>query len=123
MRAIRGFVCAVAVCVTLARAANADVVGSAAMLEFGQLAGTASLVTDLSRFVYIPVIGSWLDVGKLGAPQGGLVLDALCQDIVGLIFMTTAFDRHDAPVHVATWSFAPWFPQSGGGGLSLRATF
>jgi len=117
-----GFVCVVA-CVTIARAARADAISAGAFLDFGQPARTASLVTESTRFVYIPVIGSWLDVGKLGAPPGDVVLDGLCQDIVGLIFVTSALERRNTQPAVPTWSIAPWFPQSGGGGLSVRATF
>ncbi|HEY1954438.1 MAG TPA: hypothetical protein VGH28_02480 [Polyangiaceae bacterium] len=81
---------------------------------------TASLVVESSRFVYVPVIGSWLDIGKFG-PQASLVFDGICQDLVGLFFLSRALERPGVPA--AVWRITPWFPQSGGGGLSIRATF
>ena len=112
--------CAVALGATLATGARADATDEVSLVAFGQEAQTATLVVESSHFVYLPVIGSWLDVGRVG-PEASLVLDGICQDVVGLFLLSRVLERLGALA--AVWRIAPWFPSSGGGGISVRATF
>jgi hypothetical protein len=109
----------VIVTLAVANVALADGIG----MQFGVPALTsATQAVDLPHFLYVPVIGPWLDIGRLGLAQGNLVFDGLCQDLVGVAFVVGMFATRRTE-HLIAWSVLPWFPQSGGGGLSLKATF
>ena len=111
--------CAVALAIVHTRVVRADPILAATVLQFG-VSVTSALQSELPRFVYMPVIGPWVDLGRTGVVQGTLVFDGLCQDVVGLAFVVRMFSLHERP---PPWRVLPWFPQSGGGGLSLRGTF
>jgi hypothetical protein len=113
---------AIALCATLEGSAAADLRSAALVLDSLPTA-SASQAVDPSHFVYIPVIGPWLDLGKLGPAPGSLVFDGLCQDFVALTFVAGALSRGEPAVHSPPWRVLPWFPRSGGGGLSLSASF
>ncbi len=94
------------------------------MFQFGVApTHTSSQFVDQAHFVYIPAIGPWLEIGRTGA-TAALVFDGVCQDAAGLAFfagVVTAIRRSQP--QLTAWRITPWFPQSGGGGLSLRADF
>jgi hypothetical protein len=113
--------CAMAFVATHTRVVKADLLPVGIMMQFGVPALTnATQTVDLPHFIYVPVIGSWLDITRPGAVQGSMVFDGLCQDFVGIAFLLGVLARHEPP---SPWHVLPWFPQSGGGGLSVQATF
>jgi hypothetical protein len=113
----------VAATMLVAHTARADVSESAPLAAFGLFQPHATWQADVEtpRFTYMPVIGSWIDIGRPGTPHGDLVLDGLCQDLVAFIFVSNVV-THGGP-EAPIWRVLPWFPPSGGGGLSIKATF
>ena len=105
----------------MARSARADVTQGTAMLQFGVPAPIAAFALDPAHFVYVPVLGPWLDIARAPATSA-LVVDGVFQDCVAFAFVATFVAQTDV-VSAVTWTVTPWFPQSGGGGLSLRAKF
>lgn len=122
------FACGVAFALAVAseHVAAADMHNAPDLFQFGVAPTNASSRSiDEAHFVYIPVIGPWMDIGKFGA-TASLVFDGVCQDIVGLAFMTKMLATRGGPEPrplTSAWNVTPWFPVSGGGGLSLKATF
>ncbi len=115
MRFTLAFAC---VALALARDASADPVASPlgvpALMQ-------ATQDVDLAHYVYLPVLGSWIAVGRPGIASGALVFDGLCQNVVDLVFLAGVL--REPMLAEAAWRVLPWFPQSGGGGVSLQATF
>jgi hypothetical protein len=108
-------------CCVYARIAGADLVTAGNILQFGIPARmSATEAIDVPHFVYIPGVGPWLDMAHGGSVRGSMVFDGLCQVTVALTFAMHMFRHHAA---ATLWHVLPWFPQSGGGGLSLMASF
>ena len=126
MRRARAIAFAVALALVVTKPARADVTVSFAMSAFGVPATTSALQTvEPSHFVYMPVIGPWIDIGRdRSSATSALILDGVCQDLVALTFMSVVVALRAAPLALRIgWRVVPWFPQSGGGGLSIKAVF
>ncbi len=98
-RARRGVVVAIALS-TLTTLAHADavVLGSSAAM-------------DPAHFTCVPILGPWLDIGRLGPLTSALVVDGIMQDLVAVTVVARLFSH----TLTSTWHVAPWFPRSGGG--------
>jgi hypothetical protein len=104
-----------------ARLASADPTLPPATLVFGVPMTTVAVQTvEQAHYVYLPVLGPWVDIARHEATSA-LVADGILQDIAAFSFVAAVGTLGAAPP--PGWRFAPWLPQSGGGGFSFAATF
>ncbi|HEX4513064.1 MAG TPA: hypothetical protein VGH87_22545 [Polyangiaceae bacterium] len=126
MRRARAIAFAVALALVPTKPARADLVQTFTVSPFGVPAAMAALQTvEPTHFIYMPVLGPWIDIGRdRNAATSALILDGVCQDLVAMTFLSVVVTLRAPPVALRLgWRVVPWFPQSGGGGLSVKAVF